>query len=117
MLIDSHCHLTYPGLFENVPDVLSRAAAAGVMRMVTIGTHIADHAKALSVAKAYPQVFAALGIHPHHAGETEEGYEAFLENAIKANPKLAEMKLVKLSRLSVTPVAKAEWDEIVAMSK
>ena len=37
--------------------------------------------------------------------------------AIKANPKLAEMKLVKLSRLSVTPVAKAEWDEIVAMSK
>jgi predicted RNA-binding protein with PUA-like domain len=37
--------------------------------------------------------------------------------AIKANPKLAEMKLVKLSRLSVSPVAKAEWDEIVAMSK
>ena len=37
--------------------------------------------------------------------------------AIKANPKLSEMKLVKLSRLSVSPVAKGEWDEIVAMSK
>ena len=73
MLVDSHCHLTYPGLFERVPDVLTRAAAAGVTRMITIGTHIADHAKALSVAKAHPAVFAALGIHPHHAGETEEG--------------------------------------------
>jgi predicted RNA-binding protein with PUA-like domain len=37
--------------------------------------------------------------------------------AIKANPKLAEMKLVKLSRLSVSPVKKDEWDEITAMSK
>lgn len=37
--------------------------------------------------------------------------------AIKANPKLSEMKLVKLSRLSVSPVTKDEWDEIMAMSK
>ena len=37
--------------------------------------------------------------------------------AIKANPKLANMQLVKLSRLSVTPVSKDEFDEIVAMSK
>ena len=37
--------------------------------------------------------------------------------AIKANPKLSEMKLVKLSRLSVSPVTKDEWDEIVEMSK
>ena len=37
--------------------------------------------------------------------------------AIKANPRLAEMKLVKLSRLSVSPVTKEEWDEIVEMSK
>ncbi len=36
---------------------------------------------------------------------------------IKANKKLAEMKLVKLSRLSVSPVTKDEWDEIVEMSK
>ena len=37
--------------------------------------------------------------------------------AIKANPKLAGMQLVKLSRLSVTPVSKDEFDEILAMSK
>jgi predicted RNA-binding protein with PUA-like domain len=37
--------------------------------------------------------------------------------AIKANPKLANMQLVRLSRLSVTPVTKDEFDEIVTMSK
>ena len=37
--------------------------------------------------------------------------------AIKANPKLANMVLVKLSRLSVSPVTKDEFDEIVDMSK
>ena len=37
--------------------------------------------------------------------------------AIKANKKLAEMKLVKLSRLSVSPVTKDEWDEILEMAK
>lgn len=88
MLVDTHCHLTYPGLFERVGDVLARAEAAGVRRAVTIGTHIADHHKALGVAREHPAVFAALGIHPHHAGETEEGYEAFLENSIRGNPKV-----------------------------
>ena len=91
MLIDTHCHLTYPGLAENIPDVLTRAAAAGVTRMVTIGTDAADHAKALALARVHAPVFAALGIHPHHAGETEEGYEAFLENAVKANPKVVAL--------------------------
>lgn len=38
-------------------------------------------------------------------------------SAIKANKKLSEMKLVKLSRLSVSPVTKDEWDEILEMSK
>ena len=37
--------------------------------------------------------------------------------AIKATPKLANMQLVKLSRLSVTPVTKDEFDEITSMSK
>ena len=36
---------------------------------------------------------------------------------IKANKKLSEMKLVKLSRLSVSPVTKEEWDEITEMAK
>lgn len=88
MLIDTHCHLSYPGLFEHAAEVLKRAEAAGVLRLVTIGTHVADHQRAMKLAKEFPPVFAALGIHPHHAGETEEGYEAFLENALKHQEKV-----------------------------
>jgi TatD DNase family protein len=91
MLIDTHCHLTYPGLAENVADVLARAAVAGVTRMVTVGTDAGDCQKTLALARAQAPVFAALGIHPHHAGETEEGYEAFLENAVKAHPKVVAL--------------------------
>jgi TatD DNase family protein len=88
MLVDTHCHLTYPGLFEAVPDVLTRAQAAGVSRCVTIGTHTADHQKTLTLIRDHPAIFASLGIHPHHAAETEDGYERFLENAIVGNPKV-----------------------------
>jgi TatD DNase family protein len=91
MLIDTHCHLTYPGLFETLPAVLARAQAAGVERIVTIGTHPADHQKALSVTRQHPQVFAALGIHPHHAAETEEGYEGVLEHALRHNNKIVAL--------------------------
>jgi TatD DNase family protein len=88
MLIDTHCHLTYPGLMEDVPAVLARAQAADVARCITIGTDIADHTKALALAQRHPAVFAALGIHPQHAAETEEGYEAFLENRLRSSPKV-----------------------------
>ena len=91
MLIDTHCHLSYPGLFENAGEVLARAEAAGVKRFVTIGTHVADHQKALKLAKEHSAVFAALGIHPHHAGETEEGYEAFLENLLRRQEKVVAL--------------------------
>src|ERR1035437_10178942 len=88
MLIDSHCHLSYPGLIEDVGGVLQRAAAAGVTRVITIGTDIPDHDKAIVIARSHPAVFAALGIHPHHAAETEKGYERFLENRLTNEPKV-----------------------------
>src|SRR6185503_14259692 len=61
---------------------------AGVTRVITIGTHRADHHKALSLAAAHAPVYAALGVHPHHAAETEEGYEAQLEHSLCQHPKV-----------------------------
>ncbi|HVS70610.1 MAG TPA: TatD family hydrolase [Phycisphaerae bacterium] len=88
MLIDTHSHLTCPGLAEDVGAVLARAHAAGVQRLITIATDLADHSRALALAHAHAHVFAALGIHPHHAAETDEGYEAFLENRLKTETKV-----------------------------
>jgi TatD DNase family protein len=88
MLIDTHCHLSYPGLEEQAAEVVARAQAAGVARLITVGTDLEDQAKALRLIRAHAAVFAALGIHPHHAAETEEGYEAFMENRFRNEPKV-----------------------------
>jgi len=87
MWIDSHCHLSFPGLAESVPAALAAAAAAGVGRCITIGTQLDDYSKTIQIATLNPSVFYALGVHPHHAAETDPGYEAFLERSLTASPK------------------------------
>jgi TatD DNase family protein len=69
MLIDSHCHLDYPGLAEDVPDLIRRAGDAGVGRMVTISTHVGRFDVYRALAEANHEVFFSVGTHPHHAGE------------------------------------------------
>ena len=70
-MIDSHCHLTDPRLFDQIDAVLARATLAGVTAMVTIGTEIADDHLALEVAGRYSdRVRCALGIHPNHCQNT-----------------------------------------------
>ena len=67
MLVDSHCHLNYPGLVEDQPGVLARARAAGVGKMVSIATREAEWAAVRATAEAHRQVYATVGIHPHEA--------------------------------------------------
>ena len=68
MLIDSHCHLDYYSDAE-LPDVLARAASAGVSEMVTIGTTMDQSRAILAVARAHRNVWCTVGVHPHHAAE------------------------------------------------
>jgi TatD DNase family protein len=69
MLVDSHCHLD-PYFQGEVPEVLARARAAGVGRMVTIGVRLSQAPLLVAIAEAHPEVFCTVGIHPHNAGET-----------------------------------------------
>jgi TatD DNase family protein len=68
MLIDSHCHLDYYTEAER-PEVLARAAAAGVAEMVTIGTTLAQSQRLPAIAEAQPNLWCTVGVHPHHAAE------------------------------------------------
>ena len=69
MLVDTHCHLTYPALVENLDEVIARATSAGVTRMITVATDTADARAALRILATYEQVFLAAGIHPHEAAK------------------------------------------------
>jgi TatD DNase family protein len=70
-MIDSHCHLTDPRLFEQLAGVLQRAAAAGVSRMLTIGTGSEEWPACIDLARRAPQVRCAVGLHPNHASDAE----------------------------------------------
>jgi TatD DNase family protein len=69
MLVDSHCHLDFPDFATELDDVVDRARAAGVGRMVTISTRIKRHRAVLAIAERFPNVYCSVGTHPHYAHE------------------------------------------------
>ncbi|HET7340156.1 MAG TPA: TatD family hydrolase, partial [Methylomirabilota bacterium] len=78
-LFDTHAHLHFPEFAEDLPAVLARARAAGVSRVMTIGTDVATSQAAIALAAREPGVWAAVGVHPHDAGEADEAALAEIE--------------------------------------
>lgn len=69
MIVDSHCHLDFPELYADLDAVVARAKNAGVGCMLTISTSVASIPKVLGIVEKYPEVYAAIGIHPHRVAE------------------------------------------------
>lgn len=63
-IVDSHCHLDFPDFDDQLPEIIARARAAGVTRMVTICTRLANEPRVRAIAETYPEVFYAAGVHP-----------------------------------------------------
>ncbi|SMO34987.1 TatD family hydrolase [Paracoccus laeviglucosivorans] len=68
-LVDSHCHLDFPDFDGQQADLIARANAAGVRRMVTICTRMHKEPAVRALAEAHEGVFYAAGIHPMYAAE------------------------------------------------
>lgn len=86
-LIDSHCHLNLSAFNDDVEASVQRAHAAGVEKMLVIGTNMADSIKAIELAHQYPGIYATIGIHPHDSKNADEaGYERF--KALAADSKV-----------------------------
>lgn len=67
MLIDSHCHLNYPGLVEDEDGILRRARARGVGGFLNISTRQSEWSCVVAAAERHTDVWAAIGVHPHEA--------------------------------------------------
>lgn len=77
-MIDSHCHLELQTYGAELPDVLARARAKGVSPMIAVGASggILGAEEVVTLAAKEPDVFAAVGIHPHDAAlASETAYE------------------------------------------
>lgn len=66
-ITDSHCHLDFPDFADELPQVIERAVAAGVTRMVTICTKLRQLDQVRAIAEGYAPVFFAAGTHPMSA--------------------------------------------------
>jgi len=68
-IVDSHCHLDFPDFEGEIPQLIERAQAAGVARMVTICTRLRNEPSVRAIAEAHDPVFYAAGTHPMSAAE------------------------------------------------
>lgn len=65
MIIDSHCHLDYEPLVDNIDQVLLNAKKNNIENLLTIGTSLESSTKVLDIVNKYPNIYGAVGIHPN----------------------------------------------------
>jgi TatD DNase family protein len=77
---DTHAHLDGPAFAHDLPQVIERAHAAGIARIITIGTDLASSERALRISEQYPNVYAAVGWHPNDAASAPEDVRPVLRS-------------------------------------
>lgn len=81
MFTDSHCHLDFPGLVEQLPDILNRMKEAQVSRALCISVQLEDFPNVLALAENHDNLWATAGVHPDYEDITEPTVEKLLELA------------------------------------
>lgn len=88
ILIDSHAHIYYRDYADDFDEMLSRAADAGVAAMLVVGTDIESSRQSVELAEKYPQLYAAVGIHPHDASRVTDACYDMIRDLAVASPKV-----------------------------
>jgi TatD DNase family protein len=88
-LIDTHCHLTFEQLAEDVEGVVARSREAGVTSWITVGTDPGHNQKAIELAQKYDNMYATFGIHPHDAKDATTETVAELKELAKSEKVVA----------------------------
>lgn len=66
-MVDVHCHLNFNTFDKDYDEVIGKAFEAGVTKIINVGTKIDSSQKAVELANKYENLYAIVGIHPHHA--------------------------------------------------
>ena len=84
---DTHAHLDFPDFAPDLPEVVARAQAAGIAKIISIGTDLESSRRAVAIAERFPSVFAAVGWHPSHASGAPPDLRPALRQ-LAAHPKV-----------------------------
>lgn len=74
MIIDTHCHLFYPDIKNNLESVLAQAEEQGVKQFICVGTNLEDSRECLIMSETDSRIYGTVGIHPHDAKDAPEDY-------------------------------------------
>jgi len=64
--VDSHCHINFHELAENLPDVLAKMQQNDVVNALCVSVNLADFPELLALAEQYPHIYASVGVHPDY---------------------------------------------------
>jgi TatD DNase family protein len=87
MFYDTHAHLDYPDFAQEIEQVVERAQAAGITRIISIGTDIESSRKGIELAERFNNVYAAVGWHPNDAMAAPEDLRPLLRD-LASHPKV-----------------------------
>jgi len=79
MLIDSHCHLNFPELRNNLDDVIMQMKHNKISHALCIGTRLDNLAQVVTIADSYPNIFASVGIHPDEENQINFSCDTLLQ--------------------------------------
>ncbi|MDB6057296.1 MAG: Hydrolase, TatD family [Verrucomicrobiales bacterium] len=84
---DTHAHLDFPDFQGDIDSVVARAHAAGIERIISIGTDLEGSKRAIALAEKFPNVYAVIGWHPTHVLEAPDDIRPALRDLAK-HPKV-----------------------------
>ncbi len=87
---DTHAHLDYPDFANELPEVIVRAQAAGIARIITIGTDLESSRRALKLTQQFENVYAVVGWHPSYAGQAPDDFRPSLRDLAR-QPKVVAL--------------------------
>ncbi len=88
MIIDTHCHLDFPEFKKDLDGVLKRAEERDVKYIINVASSLEGSKKGCDLASKLPQIFASVGIHPHHAEDIRDDSLNIVEDLARTNEKV-----------------------------
>ncbi len=88
MIIDSHCHLDYPVLYDQLDQVVGRAKKSNIKYLLTICTTLNSFKKIEIIINKYENIFGTFGIHPHETKNSLDIDSKYISNIKKKNSKI-----------------------------
>lgn len=118
-LIDTHAHLDFDKLYNNLDEVIERARKKGVEKIINIGITVSSSQKSIEIAKNYEDIYAVIGIHPHDAKNAPENYLKELEKMAREEEVVAlgEMGLDYFKDFSPRDVQMKVFKEQLSLAK